>query len=310
MAGVCAGIDQNDPMMQYYFCAYSNFQSTETCCLAQLMTWILSAYTSNFDDHIELLINKWNEKINERDSIMLSPGISFEIDPEQEWSTTLLDRVDSLQYPEEFRWRLFKLISNPTNYINELAELIRPLSEKLSVELKKLKANEDEFEQYWTSYFDSHAYSDFSLNFCHVDAEFPQSQELSIYIGIMNPASVISEMKSKGCGGWYVQVGWLIDEDIARASSNMIIDDICEILKVLSDKSKFAILQQTNNSPKYGAELAEKLGLTGATISRHMNTLFNCGLITAEKDNTKVYYRTNKQQLANFLQMLNDSLLK
>lgn len=310
MARVCGDMDPKDSLLQYYFSGYSYASPSDKCCLAQLMTWILAAYTPDFDGHISALKAKWLKKLGENDSVMLSPGISFEYDSNDKWRAELVDRIDALQYPEEFRWRLFKLISNPQYYIDELADLIRPIAQKLSCELLKLNTEACAFEQYWNEYFDTHSLQDFSLSFCHVDSEFTTEQELFIYIGFMNPTAVISEMGSNSQEKWCAQVGWFLDDEITRTSNNMLIDEICDILKVLSDKSKFAILRETNSAPRYGAELAEQLGLTGATISRHMNTLFNCGFITAEKNNTKVYYRTNKERLAEFLITLHDELLK
>ncbi len=310
MARVCKDVDPKTPLLQYYFSGYSYASHSDKCCLAQLMTWILAAYTPGFDSHISALKAKWLEKLREKDSIMLSPGISFEFDSGDKLRAELVDRIDALQYPEEFRWRLFKLISNPEHYIDELADLIRPVAQRLSCELLKLQPEVDAFELYWNEYFDTHSFSDFSLSFCHVDAEFTTEQELFIYIGFMNPTSVVSEIGSNSQASWYVRMGWLLDEEIARVSNNLLIDEICDVLKVLSDKSKFVILRETNSTPRYGAELAEQIGLTGATISRHMNTLFNCGFIIAEKHNTKVYYRTDKERLAEFLRTLQDELLK
>ncbi len=307
---VCDGIDPKNPMLQYYFNSYSYASSSDKCCLAQLMTWVLAAYKPDFDEHILALKEKWRSKLDEKDSVMLSPGISFECDTGDRWHAELAERIDALQYPEEFRWRLFKLISKPELYIDELAAFIRPIAMRLGAELKKLSSEACAFEKYWNSYFDMHPYSEFSHVFCHVDSQFTADQQLFIYMGLMNPTSVISEMSVNGAEKWYAQVGWLLDEDIAKTSENMLIDEVCDVLKVLSDKSKFAILRETNGSPRYGAELAEQLGLTGATISRHMNTLFNCGFITAEKNNTKVFYLANKERIAEFLHTLHDELLK
>ena len=306
---VCAGLDPKDPMLQYYFNGYSYASSSDKCCLAQLMIWILSAYKPDFDEHMLALKSKWRSKLEDRDSVMLSPDISFECDNGDKWHAELVERIDALQYPEDFRWRLFKLISNPELYIDELAALIRPVAMRLDAELKKLTGEAHAFETYWNGYFDRHPYSEFSRVFCHVDSQFAADQHLFIYMGLMNPTSVISEMSASGAEKWYAQVGWMLDEDIARTSDTMLSDEVCDILKVLSDKSKFAILRETGDSPRYGVELAEKLGLTGATISRHMNTLFSCGFITAEKTNTKVFYRANKERIAEFLRTLQDELL-
>lgn len=61
-------------------------------------------------------------------------------------------------------------------------------------------------------------------------------------------------------------------------------------MKLLGDKSKFEILYMLKNQPQYNLEIAEKLHLTTATTSHHMNLLLTQGFVTIEKKDSKVYY--------------------
>jgi DNA-binding transcriptional ArsR family regulator len=67
--------------------------------------------------------------------------------------------------------------------------------------------------------------------------------------------------------------------------------ELAEVLKVLGDKTRMDILRLASCGPTYGKELAASLGLTTATVSRHLDQLKAVGLIRedrADANNVKV----------------------
>lgn len=68
-------------------------------------------------------------------------------------------------------------------------------------------------------------------------------------------------------------------------------------LKALGDSSKFDILLSLLTAPKYNLELAEKLNLSAATVSHHMNVLLSNQLVSVEKKDGRVYYTISKETL-------------
>lgn len=81
------------------------------------------------------------------------------------------------------------------------------------------------------------------------------------------------------------------------------------MLKLLGDKSKFGILSSTVKEPAYGAQLAERLGVTTATVSHHTSALLEQDLISLDKVDTKIYYRANPTQIRALIQYLEEHLL-
>lgn len=77
-----------------------------------------------------------------------------------------------------------------------------------------------------------------------------------------------------------------------------------DILKVLGDKTKQDILYALRHGELYGQELAEKLGLSTATISYHMGLLLNIGFVYVKRENTRLYYSLNKEILANSVEQV------
>lgn len=72
---------------------------------------------------------------------------------------------------------------------------------------------------------------------------------------------------------------------------------LSELLKVLSDKSRLEILRQLKRRPTYGKILSTRLGLTTATISRHLDQLKTINLIKEDKSNNVKYYYVNSDEV-------------
>ena len=70
-----------------------------------------------------------------------------------------------------------------------------------------------------------------------------------------------------------------------------------QVIKLLSDKSKFEILSYIRDKESYGSELARHLNLTTPTVSHHMNALIAAELVTIKRQENRVYYLSNKEKI-------------
>jgi len=68
-------------------------------------------------------------------------------------------------------------------------------------------------------------------------------------------------------------------------------------IKCLSDNTKQTILQLLKKEALYGSQLAEKLNCTGANISQHMSALLSLNVVRIEKENNRVYFHLNKEEI-------------
>lgn len=84
-------------------------------------------------------------------------------------------------------------------------------------------------------------------------------------------------------------------------------DKNLNVLKSISDKTRYQILRYLINGECYGQELAEKLGLTMATISYHMDFLWGLDLVSIHRDGHKVYYTINKNTIKSAAVFLTES---
>jgi biotin operon repressor len=77
------------------------------------------------------------------------------------------------------------------------------------------------------------------------------------------------------------------------AASNLTVTDLAHLLKVIADESRLRILGSLAAEPLTGKDLAARLDLTPATISHHMRKLVDSGIVDAESDAQRQWYRLN-----------------
>ncbi|MCM1388473.1 MAG: helix-turn-helix domain-containing protein [Bacillus sp. (in: Bacteria)] len=85
-------------------------------------------------------------------------------------------------------------------------------------------------------------------------------------------------------------------------------DYAAQVLKLLSDKSKFEILTYIRDKASYGSELAKHLHLTTPTVSHHMTALISAELVTIKREENRVYYLSNKKKIDEVLRYCNQIL--
>ncbi len=74
-----------------------------------------------------------------------------------------------------------------------------------------------------------------------------------------------------------------------------------ETFKALSDPTRREILQLLRSGRKSAGEISEQFGLTGATISHHLNVLKSADLVTDEKEGRFIYYTLNTSVVEDIL---------
>ncbi|MNM99351.1 HTH-type transcriptional regulator NmtR [compost metagenome] len=75
-------------------------------------------------------------------------------------------------------------------------------------------------------------------------------------------------------------------------------------LKAIGENKRLGILKELKKGPMCGKDIAELLNLTPATVSHHMNSLVNEGLVSMYKEGTRIDYKINNEEA----QKLIDSL--
>lgn len=70
-----------------------------------------------------------------------------------------------------------------------------------------------------------------------------------------------------------------------------------DVYRLLADPVRWEIVRLLVAAPRYGQELAERLGLSVATVSHHLNTLKKLDLVTLERIEHRLYYDLRTDRL-------------
>ena len=71
--------------------------------------------------------------------------------------------------------------------------------------------------------------------------------------------------------------------------------DFAQLFKVLSDPNRLMIVDMLSCGELCACVILEKLHITQPTLSHHMKTLCDCGLLNGRKDGKWTYYSLNDE---------------
>ena len=78
---------------------------------------------------------------------------------------------------------------------------------------------------------------------------------------------------------------------------------------MISDSSKFEILCRISRESSYCQEIAKEMGLSTATVSRHMGLLMDAGFVHSRKGKNRICYDIDRQAISEFCETVQKTLL-
>lgn len=96
-----------------------------------------------------------------------------------------------------------------------------------------------------------------------------------------------------------------VEEEEARRDP---VDTLVGPLKALCDKRRLQILFMLYDGPLYAQEIVQRTGLTGATVSHHMNELLNEELVDIQKEGVRFRYTLRRERIRALLSELQHAL--
>ncbi|MDF2819595.1 MAG: transcriptional regulator, ArsR family [Clostridiales bacterium] len=219
----------------------------------------------------------------------------------------IIDILDKIQISNECKWLFTSTARNYKVYVNQIEELFIRVERVILSKLDNFKQYIDSFCSKYEKIIENEPEKYFYAN---AQIKLKSNQKITIIPGIVGFNSILYDKPLNEGANDQLLVGVLFDEMRLRMKSYMSDEKICKNLKVISDASKFEILKIISDTPAYGQELSDKLGLTTATISHHMKALIQSHFIKIQTDANKIYYLMDRENIEQFLDQLKESLLK
>ena len=84
-------------------------------------------------------------------------------------------------------------------------------------------------------------------------------------------------------------------------------DDICEIMTLLSNRSRLMILCLLSEGEKSVGQLADAIGARDTAVSQQLAVLRRERIVTARRDAQTMFYRIVREDIGQLLVFLNDT---
>jgi DNA-binding transcriptional ArsR family regulator len=216
--------------------------------------------------------------------------------------TQILDFIRKLKLPSSIKWEALEFFSDVKTSMKGFIELVNDYIPVYKKVIKKNKNLIENFENYIASGIESEGeafFNRFLRDTMSLDAD-------QVIAGILffNSRSLICTTVGEKL---YVFVGMDYEETVKLVTGDGDMDINISIYKNLSDKTRFQILNLLKDQELYGQEIAEKVGITMATVSYHMSYLLASNLVKLDRVGQKGYYTLKRDTLRKSVDFLNNN---
>lgn len=242
---------------------------------------LLSIYVNIFIKHPD-----WFEKIDHISNEEIEKAVQESLEYVLEVKEDLILSLENLELSAELKWQIIVLKEQPKKQLSIVAGAVmdnlpacREAIKKVSSDLKELLA---------ATILDDPEKNNLLRISYHIqpDAEIIPTLAFSLGVLILDDAVAYGLLVQK-----------IMEDQFGINKEELLLG-----AKALSDKSKLEILLVLKDTPLYSTEIAERMDLTPATVSHHMNLLLCTGFVLPERRDGKIYYRISAKGFQRFIE--------
>lgn len=233
---------------------------------------------------------------------------SREVDFSNQNPEYYFELLDELNVEPEIKWNISKAFINYKKYSDELGEILDKVILLIRDCIEDIEVLTKNCVDYWTKFLIEKDLSIFLQEYFNINLALENMTPNIRMIPFIFGCNTLTWMPSykdasrhKDQNHLLMYTGILFSEDFNLNLRWFDKTEINSYLKLLSDKSKMDILLYIKDKSAYGQELATRFNLTTATISHHMSALHGSGFINLERENNRVYYSLDKENIIRFL---------
>lgn len=220
-------------------------------------------------------------------------------------NSNILEFIRGLDISSGVKWNLFDFIEHTKDYVDEFIELIEAYLPQYHKIMNKYKKHREKKISYYKDKINTEGISYIKTlggDIYNYEADYEE-----IYVSMMffNSFSLIGDDTEDSL---YVLLGINVESTFKNLYGDTELENNLLVFKNLCDKTRYSIIRLLSVRDYYGLELAEKLGITTATVSYHMSFLLLAKMVSIEKRDHKAYYTLNKEPLNNSMDFLKKDL--
>ena len=276
---------QNGAVVERYFAAFEKgrVESAGTALLSEADHFVFSIYALLLWQHPE-----WLMDIDAVADEALAEAVNRQVIDAAEGNDDIITGLDSLGISDQAKWQVMVLLQKPRQQLGTVFKAVAdnlPAFEKAQARVsRELNGLLEQFDTLAAS-----TYGAWPLDLSRVvKASAPVVPTLAM------PFAVLASDDVCFCG----LLCYKLFRSVGGAFTG---EEMVICAKALCDRSKVEILQHLKEKSLYGLEIAEKMGLTPATVSHHMGILLATGFVEIEKRGGKAFYQLSTTGIRKFL---------
>lgn len=305
----CLGLSPQDPQLRRFFGKVATGDQQEGTCLARLM--IFSFFTlkkPDFWENIQEIRRNWWHLQQKGAWIQDYSIMGLDFTFGGYCPGDIFEQVCTLNLPAQFQITLCRALRSFDETLDELANILAPVAEKLKMTIKKLDWLLEEKVDYWEkSEVSPLQYTENAAG----QKLFNREEEVTtVAIFAMNHNFLLYKKSDTEENRSYIYLGSGASAKSRRRDQNVTYEMLSLSLKALSDKKRLEILGRLSKGRAYNLELAEVMGMDPSNMSRTLTLLCSYGFLRQKKEGQKSYYETDKSALLHFLRQMEAVLLE
>lgn len=289
----CAGMDRTQPALQYYFKDRPIEAGNGPYCMAFAMVYSFMLWKHPaFDAHIAALDAYWQalQTRGYRIRSVSKMGLFIMEDPSKK-GVPLASQVYSLDISAAERLELIEVFTNYSAHLEKLRLLLEPVVSRMEEALTAFQTQRTALTEAWQTFFSQ----------CPVEQYLEQRGRIALAAETDRVVVAFSLADSWFLGGdfrdrdffLYIGSGQPRSTKVGSRGSGILNDGELDAMKLLGDQNRLSLLRILCKERSYCLALSQKLNLNAGTVSRLLTGLCDVGLLDAELEGSRTYYRTN-----------------
>ena len=312
MEKLCQDVDANDPRIRHYFASAG--EDPETVCLAQLMTHpFCTLREPGLRENAAEICRIWEDLLRRGYWLTSRNGenMVFAITNDPGCPGDLFMQIKAMRFSGEFQMEMYECFRDFERSMAELVELIEPYSLRLQQLLLREDSLYRDAEQYWDDHFRRSTLKSFGSTFTNDIFLAKMSEHTRVAVLLMDSDLLTAVAAHSPLALDYniLYIGSAIPANGLPRSRGGDVETVGNMLKCIGDKKRLEILRRLSDSAAYGLELAEVMGVDPGHMSRILSQMHSYGFLREEKDRQRVYYRTDREAIRNFLELVEHTIV-
>ena len=311
MEEICAGLDVENPRIRHYFACAG--EDPESVCQAQLMTHpFCTLREPGLRANAEEICAIWQD-LQRRGYWLTSrneENMVFAFTNDSGCPGDLFMQIKAMRFPGAFQMEMYECFRDFARSMAELVELIEPYARALEEILSREKTLFQDAEDYWDDTFRKTSLERFVATFADEAFLAKMNDRTRVAVLLMDSDLLTAVAAHSPLGLDYniLYIGSAIPASGLPRSRGGDVETVGNMLKCIGDKKRLEILRRLSREPSYGLELAEVMGVDSGHMSRILSQMHSYGFLREDKDRLRVYYRTDRETIHNFLEMVEDTI--